>query len=85
MSVIRQKGESQNKEEDRKVLQEDKAHQIFRKTNILYPLIPTRAYAYQGVRNICFSFFVFFFSYKTLFEIPPFPLLATVNHKVLEK
>ena len=27
---------------------------IFRKTNISYPLINTRACAYQGVRNVCF-------------------------------
>ena len=28
---------------------------IFRKTNIFYPLIPTRACAYQWVKNISFS------------------------------
>ena len=28
---------------------------IFRKTNISYPLIHTRACAYQGVRNVSFS------------------------------
>ena len=28
---------------------------IFRKTNISYPQIRTRTYAYQGVRNISFS------------------------------
>ena len=30
------------------LLQENKARQIFRKTNISYPLIGTRACAYQG-------------------------------------
>ena len=35
------------------VLQENKAHQIFRKTNIFYPLICTCVY--QGVKNVCFS------------------------------
>ena len=35
-------------------LQENKAHQIFRKTNISYPLIRTRC-AYQGIRNVSFS------------------------------
>ena len=47
--VIRQKGESQNG------LQENKARQIFRKTNISYPLIRIRACAYQGIRNVSFS------------------------------
>ena len=32
---------------------QEKAPQIFRKTNISYPL--TRTCAYQGVRNVCFS------------------------------
>ena len=36
------------------VFQENKARQIFRKTNISYPLIRTRTYAYQGVRNFRF-------------------------------
>ena len=36
------------------VLQEHKAHQIFRKTNISYPLTRTCACTYQGVRNIRF-------------------------------
>ena len=29
--------------------------QMFRKTNISYPLVRTRTCAYQGVRNISFS------------------------------
>ena len=37
------------------VFEENKAHQIFRKTNIFYTLIRTRTYAYLGVRNFCFS------------------------------
>ena len=52
----------------KRVFQENKARQIFRKTNIYYPLIRTRKYAYQGVRNVCFlenlACFVFF--------LPPF-------------
>ena len=36
------------------VFQENKACQIFRKTNISYPLIRTRTCAYQGVRNVSF-------------------------------
>ena len=39
----------------KRVFQENKARQIFRKMNISYPLIRTRTRAYQGVRNICFS------------------------------
>ena len=38
----------------KRVLQENKARQIFRKTNISYPLIRTRTCAYQGVRNVSF-------------------------------
>ena len=37
------------------VFQENKARQIFRKTNFSYPLIRTRTCAYQGVRNVCVS------------------------------
>ena len=47
----------------KRVFQENKARQIFRKTNISNPLIRTRTCAYQGVRNVGFSenlaFFVF--------------------------
>ena len=39
----------------KRVFQENKARQIFRKTNIFYPLLHTRTYAYLGVRNVCFS------------------------------
>ena len=39
----------------KRVLQENKARQTFRKTNISYPLICTRRCAYHGVRNVCFS------------------------------
>ena len=39
----------------KRVFQEDKPRQIFRKTNISYPLIRTRTCTYQGVRNVCFS------------------------------
>ena len=39
----------------KRVFQESKACPNFRKTNISYLLIHTRACAYQGVRNICFS------------------------------
>ena len=37
------------------MFQESKARQNLRKTNISYPLIPTRTCAYQEVRNVCFS------------------------------
>ena len=56
-SVVSQKGESQN------MFQENKARQIFRKTNIFYHLICTCTCAYQVVKNVRFSenltFFVF--------------------------
>ena len=39
----------------KQAFQENKAHQIFRKKNISYPLIRTCACAYQGVRNVRFS------------------------------
>ena len=39
----------------KRVFQENKARQIFRKTNISYPLIRTRTCAYQEVRNVRFS------------------------------
>ena len=39
----------------KRVFQENKARQIFRKTNISYPLMRTRTFVHQGVRNVCFS------------------------------
>ena len=47
----------------KQVLIENKARQVFRKTNISYPLIRTRICAYQGVRNVRFSEYLacFFF------------------------
>ena len=39
----------------KRVFQEIKARQIFRKTNVLYPLIRTRTCACQGVKNVRFS------------------------------
>ena len=39
----------------KRVFQENKARQIFWKTNISYPLTRTRTCAYQGVRNVRFS------------------------------
>ena len=39
----------------KRVLQENKARQIFRKTNVSYLLIRTRACVYQGIRNVRFS------------------------------
>ena len=50
-SVIRQKGEI-----SKQVFQDNKIRQIFRKTNISYPLITC---AYQGVRNVRLTCFVF--------------------------
>ena len=39
----------------KRVFQDNKARQIFRKTNISYPLVRTFTCAYQGVRNVCKS------------------------------
>ena len=39
----------------KRVFQENKARQIFRRTNISNPLIHTHTCAYQGVRNVRFS------------------------------
>ena len=39
----------------KQVFQENEARQIFRKTNISYPLTGTFTCAYQVVRNVCFS------------------------------
>ena len=65
------------------MFQENKARQIFRKTNISYPLIRTRTCAYEGERNVRFSenlaCFVFL---NTHFEIHPFALLSTKYLKV---
>ena len=61
------------------VFQENKAVQIFRKTNIFYPLIHKRTCAYQGVRNVCFwenlASFVFL---KHPFWDSPFCLFTNV-------
>ena len=39
----------------KRVFQEKKARQIFRKTNIFYSLIRTRTPPYQTVKNVRFS------------------------------
>ena len=39
----------------KRVFQENKARQLFRKTNISYPLIDTCTCARQRLRNVCFS------------------------------
>ena len=38
----------------KRLFQENKARQIFRKSNISYSLIPTHTCAYHRVRNVCF-------------------------------
>ena len=45
----------QKKRISKQVLKENKACQIFQKTNISYPLIRTRTCVYHGVRNFHFS------------------------------
>ena len=67
-----------------RVFQENKARQIFRKTNISYPLIRTRSCAYQGVRNVHFSenlaHFVFL---KHPFWDSPFYLITNEVHNLI--
>ena len=61
----------------KRVFQENKAHQIFQKTNIYDPLIGTRTCLYQGVRNVRFlenlGWFVFL---KRPFWDSPFCLIT---------
>ena len=61
----------------KRVFQENKACQIFRKTNISYPLIRTRTGAYRGIRNVRFlknlACFVFL---KHPFSHSPFCLIS---------
>ena len=60
------------------MFQENKARQIFRKTNISYPLVRTRTCAYQGVRNVHYSEILTCFVFlKHRFEIRPFAFLPT--------
>ena len=62
----------------KRVLQENKARQIFRKTKFSYPLIRTRACVYRGVKNVCFRKICrALFPCNTSFEIRPFALLTT--------
>ena len=71
-SVIRQKDECQIG-----VFQENKADQIFRKTNSSYLLIRTRTCAHQGVRNVSFSEnLTCFLLLKHLFWDSPFCLIS---------
>ena len=65
------------------VFQENYTRQIFRKTNISYPLIRTRTCAYQGVRKFVFrKTWRALFSWNTRFRIRPFAILPT-NFKTL--
>ena len=67
----------------KRVFQENEARQIFRKTDIPYPMI--RTCAYQGVRNFHFSenltCFVFL---KHLFWDSPFGLLPTIHYNACQ-
>ena len=62
----------------KRVFQEKKACQIFRKTNISHPLIRKRTCAYQRVRNVCFwKIWHALFFWNMRFEIRPFALTLT--------
>ena len=59
----------------KRVFRENKARQIFRKTNISYPLIRTDTFVYQGVRNVHFSensenLACFFFLKNPFWDLP---------------
>ena len=56
----------------KRVFQENKARQVFRKTNIFYPpLVRIRTCTYQGVKNVCFGkIWRALFSSSTRFEVP---------------
>ena len=60
----------------KRLFQENKARQIFRKMKISYPMIHTRTCAYQGVRNVCFlenlAHFVFFETPVLRFALLPY-------------
>ena len=59
----------------KRVIQENKVRQFFRKTNISYLLIRTRTCAYNGVRNFRFSeILACFISWNTHFQIRLFVL-----------
>ena len=67
-------------------LEENKARQIYRKMNISYPMIRTRACVYQGVRNSCFTEnWVGLFPYNTRSEIRPFVLFPKIFGRILKK
>ena len=55
MEILEHFGNKAKGQISKRVFQENKACQIFRKTNISYPLIRTRMCAYQGGRNVRFS------------------------------
>ena len=73
-------GNKAKRQISKRVFQENKARQFFRKTNISYPLIRIRTRTYQGVRNVRFSenltFFVFL---KHPFWDSPFCLITDEN------
>ena len=61
----------------KRVFQGNKARQIFRKTNISYPLTRIRTCAYQGVRNVSFpEILACFVSMKHPFWDFPFCLIS---------
>ena len=61
----------------KRVFQENKARQIFQKTNISYPLIRTRTSAYQGVKMFVFSENLTCFAFlKLRFWNSPFCLIT---------
>ena len=76
-SLVRFVGNKAKGRISKRAFEENKVRQIFRKTDISYPLIRTRTCGYQGVRNVRFSenlaCFVFF---KHPFWDSPFCLIT---------
>ena len=70
----------------KRTLEENKARQIYRKTNISYPMIRTSACVYQGLRNSCFTEnWVALFPYNTCSEIRPFVLFPKLLRRILKR
>ena len=63
----------------KRAIKENKARQIFRKTNISYPLIRIRTCTDQGVRNVFWKIWRALSSRNTRFKIRSFALLPIIK------
>ena len=77
-------GNNTKEQISKRVFQENKARQIFRKTNISYPMILTRTFASQGVKKCSFfGKFSALFSWNTSFKFRPFALSPTYCSRIM--